>query len=267
VRCARTTGSPASPVQGTPPGQVSPDGRWVWNGTQWVPNAQMQVGQPAKPYESARYRSTFVVIFLALNGLALVLAAVIDIVLIALGGSFNAAGNTTEIAIGLFALVVLLLLYGSLIPAVVFFCMWVHRIVRNMPWIGASDPRWTPGGAVGRCFIPFLNLVHPFLSVVDVWRASDPTQLRAEQPIRNARAAPVLLVAWWALYIGGRLASLISSRLVNSNDSGTVVVGAFFDLLVNVAIAGAAVLAILVVRTVTARQDAKWELISTGRLS
>jgi Domain of unknown function (DUF4328) len=254
-------------MQGTPPGQVSPDGRWMWNGTQWVPNVQAAVRQPPKPYESARYRSNLVVIFLALNGLALVLAVAVDVILIALGGSFTSAGNSAEIAIGLFSLVVLLLLYGSLVPAIVFFCMWVHRVVRNMPWIGASDPRWTPGGAVGRCFIPFLNLIHPFLSVLDVWRASDPVQLRAEQPIRNTRPAPLLLIAWWGTYIGGRVVSLVSSRLVNSNDPGTVVVGAFVDMLVNLAIAGAAVLAILVVRTVTARQDAKWDLIATGRLS
>ncbi len=254
-------------MQGTPPGQVSPDGRWMWNGLQWVPNTQAPALRSLAPYESARYRSTFVVIFLAVNGVSLLLAMVIDIILIALGGSFSSARNATAVAIGVFALVVLLLLYGSLIPGVVFFCMWLHRIVRNMPWIGASDPRWTPRVAVGRCFIPFLNLVHPFLSVLDVWRASDPTQLRAEQPIRNARPAPALLVGWWALYIGGRVASIVSSRLVNSSDAGTALVGAFADLLVNLAIAGAALLAILVVRTVTTRQDAKWDLIATGRLS
>jgi hypothetical protein len=251
-----------------PPRQpVSPDGRWVWNGPQWVPNTQAQVALLPKPYESARFRSTFVVIFLALNGLALLLSCIVDVAFVAVGGNLNAAGDTVAIGIGVFSLFVLLLLYGSWIPGIVLFCMWLHRIVRNLPWIGAPDPRWTPGGAVGRCFIPGLNFVHPFFSVIDVWKASDPTTARADQPIRNSRPVAPLIAAWWGTYIGGRVVSIFSSRLVNSPDAGTVVVGAFIDIFANVVVAAAAVLAIFMVRQVTARQDAKRDLMTSGRLA
>lgn len=250
-----------------PPPPVSPDGRWVWNGTQWVPNSQAPVATMPKPYESARSRSNWVVILIGVNGLALLLSCVVDIAFVAVGGNLNAAADATAIGIGLFSLVVLALLYGSWIPGIVLFCMWLHRIVRNMPWIGAPDPRWTPGGAVVRCFVPGLNFVHPFFSVADAWKASDPTMLRAEQAIRNSRAIAPVVAAWWGTYIGGRVVSIFSSQLVSSNDSGTVVLGAFIDMFANVVIAASAVLAILMVRQVTARQDAKRDLITTGRLS
>jgi hypothetical protein len=249
----------------TPP-QVSPDGRWVWNGSQWVPNVQPAGPYALRPYESAHFRSTFVVVFLAVNGFALLLNMIIDISFIALGGNLNAAAEGTIVAVGLFSIVVLILYYGSWIPTIVLFCMWVHRIVRNMPWIGAPDSRWTPAGAVGRCFIPFLNFVHPYRSVVDVWRASDPSTLHAEKPIRKSRPITPLLAAWWGTYLGGRIVATFSNRLIGSSDPSTVVAGAFIDLVANLALAGGAGLAILVVRQVTARQDAKRDLIVSGRL-
>ena len=257
----------AMPPPPPPPPPVSPDGRWVWNGTQWVPNSRAPVTAIPKPYESARYRSNLVVIFIAANGLALVLSCAVDIAFIAVGGNLNAASDAAAVGIGLFSLIVLLLLYGSWIPGIVFFCMWLHRVIRNMPWIGAPDRRWTPGGAVVRCFVPGLNFVHPFFSVADAWKASDPSTLRAEQAIRNSRSVPPLLAAWWGTYIGGRVVSIFSSQLVNSSDASTVVVGAFIDMFANVVIAAAAFLAILMVRQVTAAQDAKRDLIATGRLS
>src|SRR5437762_4487743 len=194
-----------------PAGQISPDGRWVWNGTQWVPNTSRDAWRPlVRAYESARFRSLFAMVFLAVNAASLLLGMVLDLGLLANGGDLASGGDAAAIGFGVVALGFLVAYYGSLIPSIVLFCMWLHRVVRNMPALGAPDPRWTPGGAVGRCFIPFLNLLHPYYSVIDAWRGSDPQTLSAVQSVRLRLPVPPLLIGWWAAWLVGRVASIIS---------------------------------------------------------
>jgi hypothetical protein len=250
----------------SPIGQVSPDGLWTWNGTQWVPTGMGRPYPQPRPYESARFRSTFVIIFLGVNAVAILLGMIVDVAYIVAGGTLNSLGDAATIGFGLVAVVFLVAYYGSLIPSVVLFCMWLHRVVRNMPALGAPDPKWTPAGAVGRCFIPFLNFLHPYRSTVDAWRGSDSRQLRADQSMRNQVPVPGLLVGWWLTWLGGRVISLFSNSMISSSDPATTTAGAYIDLVANLVIIVAAALAILVVRQLTARQDLKQELISTGRL-
>ena len=250
------------------PQQVSPDGKWLWNGVQWVPNMApgVSAGPLARPYESARFRSMFVTVFLAVNAGGLVLLILVDLVLIAAHGSIDSLDQGAAVIAGLLSVAALIVYYGSFVGAVVVFCMWLHRVVRNMPSLGAVDPRWTPGGAVVRCFIPFMNLIHPFLSVLDAWRGSETTVWTVQIDTRRRFLTPGLLIAWWVLLLVGRVVGAFSSRLVNSNDAGTVAGGALIDTFSNAAVVAAALLAIMVVRRLTARQDRKYELVVTGQL-
>lgn len=255
-----------------PPGaQVSPDGRWIWNGVQWVPNQQpvaAPYGKPwLRPYESARFRALFVVVFLAVNAGALVVGIALDLGLIAIGGNLDNPNQAGVIAVGLVALAFLALYYGSLVPAIVLFSMWLHRVVRNMPALGTPDPRWSAAGAVGRCFVPFLNFVHPLLSVTDAWRGSDERYRWTPLETRLSLGTPNLIALWWASWLAGRVLTTFTARMTNSNDPGTVVAGAGIDIFGTVLTIGAAVLAILVVRRLTARQDNKYQLIASGALN
>jgi hypothetical protein len=60
-------------------GQISPDGKWLWNGAQWVPYQQPPVAPVAvpwaRPYESARHRTMWVSILLASTIAGVVLRA------------------------------------------------------------------------------------------------------------------------------------------------------------------------------------------------
>ena len=255
-------------------GQVSPDGQWRWSGTEWVPNqpgsgpAQGAYGPPwARPYEPARYRATIVSIFLGLNAVGILMLMVFDGMVIAGGGVIGIGTDAQVIVEGLVALIALIVYYGSFIPAIVFFCMWDHRVVRNMPALGSPDPRWTPSGAVVRCFIPFLNLVHPLWSVLDAWRGADPSTRWTSVQTRKGLGAPSLITGWWAAWLIGGWASNISSRMTNSDTASVVVAGAWISILSALVLVGAAALAILVVREVTARQDRKQELITSGQLA
>jgi hypothetical protein len=247
-------------------GQISPDGKWLWNGTEWIPHAPTPVAPPlvpwAKPYESALFRSRFIMIVLLANAVALVIGIAFDSVSVASG--VDASSN---LAVGLLALVYLVTFYGTFIPCVVLFCMWLHRVVRNMPALGSWDARWSPAGAVGRCFIPFLTLAHPMSGTLDAWRASDPAQRWPSWTIRKQMRPPALIVTWWSAWLIGNLLSRISFQISRTSDPATLTTASEVDLAGSIVLIVAAVLAILTIRSVTRRQDIKNELIATGRLA
>jgi uncharacterized protein DUF4328 len=227
-----------------------------------VPNQQSW----ARPYESARFRATMATIFLGASAVGILLLIAFDGMVIAGGGSIGTGTDAQVLVEGVVALVALVAYIGSFIPAIVFFCMWVHRVVRNMPALGSPDPRWSPAGAVGRCFIPFLNLIHPLRSVLDAWRGSDPNTRWTYLQTRVSLGTPTLITGWWAAWLVGGWVSNIGGRMSSGNDPSIVIPGAWVSILGSLILIGAAVLAILVIREITARQEQKNDLIASGTL-
>lgn len=238
-------------------GQVSPDGYWMWDGTQWVPNPHRPMAAPpvAAPYESAASRAGFASILLYSN-IAGIVFLVADNLLIDLIPNPN---DTQSVIIGLWSLVAVLVWLGTFIGAVAFLCMWLHRVIRNMPALGAPDPRWSPARAVVYCFIPIVNLVHPLWSVLDAWRGADTSRRWLDRNARRAIRPPQLITAWWATWLIGNYVLNIGSRL-----SGGVAVA--FDVVGGVSQVVAAVLCVMVVRRLTARQEQKNQMIAGGQL-
>lgn len=242
------------------PPQVSPDGQWAWNGTQWVPNTQPPpVAAPHQPppYETARGRSSLASIFLGSTIAGIGLLAVADVAIDMEPGN---PSDSIVIVIGLLSVFALAVFIATYVLSIVFFCRWLHRVIRNMPALGSADPRWSPGGAVLRCFIPFLNLLHPLWSVIDAWRGSDPSRRYLSVQDRRALGMPALTPLWWGLWLGGGFLSRISANMTGPS-------AAILDVVSAVALAAAAILLIRIVRDLTTRQDSKWELIGSGRLA
>lgn len=229
----------------------------MWNGTQWVPNPNRPVAYPpvSAPYESAAARAGIASILIYANIAGVVVLSAFSIV----NDLIPNPNNNQALLVGLFALLALLAYFGTFIAAIVFFCMWLHRIVRNMPALGAPDPRWSPTRAVVYCFIPIVWLVHPLWSVLDAWRGADASRRWLDKGSRRTLRAPGLIVAWWAAWLIGSYATNIASRI-----NGPVAVP--FDVIGGAAQIVAAVLVVMVIRMVTARQDRKNELITSGQL-
>ncbi|HET7339114.1 MAG TPA: DUF4328 domain-containing protein [Candidatus Dormibacteraeota bacterium] len=238
-------------------GQISPDGYWMWDGTQWVPNPYRPAAAPpmAAPYESAASRAGIASILLYAN-IAGIVCLIVDGLLIDLMSNPN---DTQSLVIGLWSLVTLVVWLGTQIAAIVFFCMWLHRVVRNMPSLGAPDPRWSPARAVVFCFIPILNWFHPLWSTLDAWRGADASRRWLDLPSRRQLRPPTLIGYWWAAWLGGSLVLNIGSRL-----SGPI--AAVFDVAGGAVQIVAAVLCVMVIREVTARQERKNRLIASGQL-
>ena len=89
---------------------------------------------------------------------------------------------------------------GSLafIGTVVLWCMWQHRAQENAVVLAGGGLRFTPGWAVGWWFIPFANLVKPFQTVRELWKASHGARWR-EIPTWP------LLGSWWGVWLAANL--------------------------------------------------------------
>ena len=148
----------------------------------------------ARPYESPHDRSKFVTIGLLATAGALFVSIVVDGMVIAMVAQDTVSDTESSVAQAL-ATGSSILSFATIVPAVVFFGRWLHRIVRNMPALGSPDARWSPSGAVWRCFLPIFSLYHPLLATRDAWRASDPAQRFLDVGARGALHVPMLFLS------------------------------------------------------------------------
>jgi hypothetical protein len=148
-----------------------------------------------------------------------------------------------------------LLQLAVLVVAAVFFVRWVLRGVRNMPALGIENPRWSPRAAGWAWFIPILSLWRPKQVVNDLWRSGDP-ELAYPTAGRDwtAGKVPALVHWWWGVWLVGGLVWRASGQgRDDSLESFRSADNA--DISGNVLLIIAAVLAMAVVRRITARQD------------
>jgi hypothetical protein len=136
------------------------------------------------------------------------------------------------------------------------FLTWLHRAARNLTALGATGLRFTPGWSVGYWFVPILNLWRPKQIVDDLWRASD-----ADGDEWRSDSTPGLTLLWWpALLLSGFLARASASADIQELSDLQRRNG--LDLASDTASLVAAIVAILLVRAVTARQEGRAEQLS-----
>ena len=87
------------------------------------------------------------------------------------------------------------------------FIWWMQRAVRNLPALGATGQKHSPGWAIGWWFIPFANLVQPLRVLLEVWRGSLPRQVLEPDQSWQTRPAPPLVIVWWLGCVAGWLGS------------------------------------------------------------
>jgi len=142
----------------------------------------------------------------------------------------------------------------ALATAVVFI-VWMWRAAKNNEALGRMNPRLGPGWAIGGWFIPIANFVIPVLMMQDLWRGSDPAVPRGDPGWRTGRGSGVV-GWWWAFWLGGIIRVFI--RDDNSDSRGKlsdIKRGNQLAFVAFVAHTVAAVLAIRLVRRLTARQE------------
>jgi hypothetical protein len=166
------------------------------------------------------------------------------------GGDYTideaSASDDRETAIGLFQV-------AALIVGAVFFIRWFLDAYRNVTALGGERDhaeKW----AGWAWFVPFLNLWRPKQIANEIWWASDPEHA-SEFPSSSGRVSSVLTL-WWIFWLASIIASNVATRLAFSGDSAESLQNSTAAYLVGDSIdIGAAILAILVIRAITRRQD------------
>jgi Domain of unknown function (DUF4328) len=127
--------------------------------------------------------------------------------------------------------------------------VWQHRSQANLHAARLRALDYTPGWAVGWWLIPFANLVKPFQTVRELWKASS-----GEEEWWLEKTSPV--IGWWW---GSWLASAVLGRVAAASFDGARTIDALVSasrmfLATGVLLAVGALLAIVVVRAVMQRQ-------------
>jgi hypothetical protein len=138
----------------------------------------------------------------------------------------------------------------------VVFIIWMWRAAKNNEALGRMNPRLGPGWSIGGWFIPIANLVIPILIMQDLWRGSDPTVARGDPGWRTSRGSG-LIGWWWAAFLVGSIRVFANSDSADSKNSLSDIKSSNRVAIVGLAAhVIAAVLAISLVRKLTARQEA-----------
>jgi hypothetical protein len=139
-----------------------------------------------------------------------------------------------------------LILLSTLLSAIAFLA-WLSRSVENAPLLGLGTPPASPRWAIGWWFVPIMSFWKPFGVVRDLY-------------VRlGGAAAPVGLVsAWWLTWIAGLILDRVSGVMVDRASTLDAVRSVFvLGIVAELSLAGAAILAILLVRRMQGWADAR----------
>jgi len=164
----------------------------------------------------------------------------------------DAEMDASDIRQGLIELLQLLLRLGTGIT----FIVWFQRAYKNLTPLGADDLRFSSGWAIGGWFVPFLNLVRPWQIMSDIWRASDPEPTARAGVAWKQRRVPVLVHAWWTLFILTNLLGVAADRLTQAADTPDArLIGGRLWIATYVLLLLLTILAYLLVTQVTRREE------------
>lgn len=164
----------------------------------------------------------------------------------------------------------------SLIACVVagFFIAWLYRAYTNLRKTSVAGLRFAPGWAIGAWFIPVFWWIRPKQMIDDVWRAGERGAEVRDDSWRRRPVSP-LLHWWWALWVVAGLlgvAAAVAGFDPDSFDIGTVLNernyyenqqrSATVAAPGSICLAIAAILACLVIRRITDRDDRLREAVA-----
>lgn len=100
----------------------------------------------------------------------------------------------------------------SYLAMAIAFLTWIHRAHRNLPSLGAQDLEFSPRGAVGWYFFPFLNLFKPYQVMREISNASDSRYLAVSGSAWRGQNATTSVRLWWASFLVANVLSSAAGR-------------------------------------------------------
>ena len=146
--------------------------------------------------------------------------------------------------------------------AIVLFLVWQHRAAKNLRAFGQPGLEFSPGWCVGWWFVPIAMYWKPFQAMKELWRASDPETIGAnERWVWLASPLAPTMGWWWAAWIISNFVQRIAGKIGDPSTAvATGIVGALVSGL-------AAHLLVPIMRELAARQDASWAKLQARHAS
>lgn len=128
-------------------------------------------------------------------------------------------------------------------------CVWQHRAQRNAIELAYGKLQFTPGWAVGWWFVPFANLFKPFQTVRELWKASHGRH--------DGRIVATWRVIgwWWGLWLTANVLERFVVRSGSMDTLSDLIRSDTWEIVANGVMVVAAILAIMIVRSVVALQE------------
>jgi len=142
-----------------------------------------------------------------------------------------------------------------LIAAIVWL-VWQHRAHTNLGALGATQLRYSPGWAVAWWFIPVANIVMPYLTMRELYKASDPQAGSVDWAMRGGGG---VLAVWWTARLVTQALFQVGVVFGDRSDFSAMRMEASFFVAGNLVFVVLGVLAILVIRAVDTRQTQRHE--------
>jgi hypothetical protein len=127
-------------------------------------------------------------------------------------------------------------------------CVWQYRAQRNAIELAGGGLKFTPGWSVGWWFIPLANLVKPFETVRELWKASHGVAWRSLNTWR-------VIGWWWALWLAGSALEWGIARSGTPTDFSGFITHDLWRLALLGFEVASAVLAIAIVRSIVELQE------------
>jgi hypothetical protein len=150
-----------------------------------------------------------------------------------------------------------LLQFVLIIAMIPFFIWWTRRATCNVSSLGALDPKFGPGSAIGWWFVPVASWWQPLRVLNQAWRASAPTlPVQDSEQWRNTGVTPLLLIWWLFWMIGGWVwGTALGLRDDTTATAAELADAMYFILAMDGVMVVTALLALAVVAMLTARQE------------
>jgi hypothetical protein len=249
--------SPISAHTAQPPdAQLSPDGKFWWNGSQWL-----VVGSP--PADFANPWSRAVIASIAIGAVGAIAAvgvilSLVDAAILARAVEAGGVSDADSAGIALRALARWPVYSLARVAAAVLFCLWIHRASRNLRALGASEQSFSPRWAVGWWFVPLASWVMPFRVANEIWRASDPSLGTSDRATRMRMPYDAILILWWGAWVGQSVLWVFAFLLNRfASSPGDLINAAMVGVIAGTIEIAATVLAIMLIRDITRRQREK----------
>ena len=150
-------------------------------------------------------------------------------------------GSLLEVAVALLQMTVF-------VAAAIATLRWLYLAKVNAFAFGAEDMMVSPGWAVAWFFIPFANLVMPYLAMRETWKAS------AEPGDWQAAPAPATLFLWWGAWLLAGAAGVVAFRITADFGKDAVATAQILFLVADLLSIASALLLARIVASIQAMQ-------------